>query len=104
MSDTARLVVCSYPANLSAWGRSQLETDHFRAYLRRVHGEAAVGDVWEEFVGVGCCGDSLDVPLRVERVEGGSVLGEDTTVEYEERTGCAVEGGWLVQSAAGPEQ
>ena len=67
---------------------------------------AAVGDVREEFVDVGCCGDSLDVPFRVERLEvdGDSVdvavVTGDTAVDYETRSGD-VAGGWRVQSAAG---
>jgi len=95
-------VVVSYPADLSGWGRRQVEADRFRAYLRRVHDTAAVGDEWPEFVGVGCCGDSLDVPLRVERVDGGRRLTGDTAVEFVVREACGLDGGWEVQSAAGP--
>jgi len=98
----ARRVVVSYPADLSGWGRHQVETSRFRAYLRRVHDRAAAGDEWPEFVGVGCCGDSLDVPLRVERVDGGSRLADDTQIEFEVREACDLDGGWQVQSEAGP--
>jgi hypothetical protein len=97
-----RLVV-SYPADLSDWGQMQLETRAFRAYLRKTRERAAPGDVFEEFVGVGCCGDTLDVPLRVKRVEGGSAVGPETAVEYEVREACDIAGGWLVQSEAAPE-
>jgi hypothetical protein len=65
---TARSVILSYPADLSDWGRGIVEGTPFRAYLRRAHDVATVGDEWAEFVGVGCCGDALDVPLRVEAV------------------------------------
>lgn len=102
MSATARTVRLSYPADLSDWGRSILEGSSFVAYLRRVHDEAREGEEWAEFVGVGCCGDTLDVPLRVETVEGGARVDEGTDFEFEERAACGIEGGWAVQSDAGP--
>jgi hypothetical protein len=98
----AERVVVSYPADLSDWGRMQVDTDRFRAYLRRVHDRASEGEAWAEFVGVGCCGDSLDVPMRVERVEGGPRIVGDTAVEFTERAACGLAGGWRVQSEAGP--
>lgn len=100
--DTATRIVVSYPADLSKWGRDIVEGEPFRAYLCRVHDTAREGDTWPEFVGVGCCGDSLDVPLRVEIVEGGTQLGKDTEVAFAVREACGLEGGWQVQSAAGP--
>lgn len=100
-TDAATRLVLSYPADLSEWGRSQVETPWFRAYLRKTRDRAAAGDVFEEFVGVGCCGDSLDVPLRVESVDG-ERIDADTEISYEVREACGVEGGWRVQSAAGP--
>ncbi|MFC6989571.1 hypothetical protein ACFQJD_14240 [Haloplanus sp. GCM10025708] len=100
--DTATRVVVSYPDELSDWGRRQVTTDRFRTYLRRVHDEVAAGDVWSEFVDVGCCGDTLDVPLRVESVDGPPRIGPETAIEFAERE-ASVEGGWRVQSAAGPE-
>lgn len=99
---SATSVTLSYPADLSEWGRMQVDTPHFRAYLRKVHDTAEAGDVWEEFVGVGCCGSALDVPLRVEAVEGGDRVGPDTDVVYTVREACDIEGGWQVQSASGP--
>lgn len=102
----ATRVVLSYPEGLSDWGRDQVETDRYRGYFARVMDRAAVGDVREEFVDVGCCGDSLDVPFRVERLEVDgapvdvAVVTGDTTVDYDTRSGD-VEGGWRVQSAAG---
>jgi hypothetical protein len=102
MSETADTVVVSYPADLSEWGRFQVEKPSFRAFLRRTRDVAAEGDAWEEFVGGGCCGNTLDVPLRVETVEGGPRLGPETTVEYEDREACDIDGGWAVQSQAGP--
>jgi hypothetical protein len=101
--DAANRLVLSYPADLSDWGRRQVATPWFRAYLRKTRRPVAPGDVLEEFVGVGCCGDALDVPLRVESVEGGDVIGADTEITYETRAACGIEGGWRVQSAAGPE-
>ena len=100
---TADRVVVSYPADLSDWGRMQVERPSFRAFLRKTRERAAAGDDWTEFVGVGCCGDTLDVPLRVERVDGGTVIDADTEVAYEVRAACDLDGGWLVQSEAAPE-
>lgn len=102
MTDAARSVRVSYPADLSEWGRSRLTEQPFQAYLRRVHEEASEGDEWAEFVGVGCCGDTLDVPLRVEAVEGGGTLDEATSFEFVERAACGIEGGWAVQSDGAP--
>ncbi|MFB6176758.1 MAG: hypothetical protein ABEI99_06370 [Halobaculum sp.] len=99
MSTATRLVL-SFPDELSDWGRDQIFTDRFRGYLRRMFDTPAVGDEREEFVDVGCCGDSLDVLFRVEAVEGGDSVGEETTVEFVEREE-GIEGGWKVQSAAG---
>lgn len=101
-SAPARRVQLSYPADLSDWGRRQVGTPHFRAYLRKAHANAREGDVWPEFVGVGCCGSALDVPLRVEAVEGGHAVTDETTFEYGVREACDVQGGWRVQSADGP--
>ena len=102
-SGTADRLVVSYPADLSGWGRMRVETPEFRAFLRKTRERAAEGNVWEEFVGVGCCGDTLDVPLRVESVEGGTRVGAETAVEFEVREACGIEGGWLVQSEAAPD-
>lgn len=102
--DDATRVVISYPADLSDWGRMQVDTRHFRGYLRRTLGSVAAGDAWEEFVGVGCCGDTLDVPLRVEAVDGGSRVGPDTEIEYDVREACGVQGNWAVQSQGGPTE
>ncbi|WP_435333894.1 hypothetical protein [Haloarchaeobius sp. TZWWS8] len=103
MTHTATRVVVSYPEDLSGWGRQQVDTSHFRAWLRKKHGTAEPGDVWVEFVDVGCCGSTYDVPLRVEEVEGGPELTPETAIEYTVREACGVQGGWKVQSKAGPE-
>lgn len=99
---TATTVTVSYPADLSEWGRGIVEEKPFRTYLRKAHETATDGDSWEEFLGVGCCGNTLDVTLRVESVEGGSEITPETSFEFVERAACGV-GGWEVQSAAGPE-
>lgn len=101
MTTTADRVTLSYPGDLSDWGRWQLDERSFQAYLRRVHEEAGEGDLWDVFLDVGCCGDSMDLQLRVEAVEGGGRLGEDTEFDYVEREACGV-GGWSVQSEGGP--
>ncbi|WP_117365237.1 hypothetical protein [Natrarchaeobaculum sulfurireducens] len=100
----AERIVVSYPKDLSEWGRFQVEKPSFRAFLRKTRKQANAGDVWEEFVGVGCCGNTLDVPLRVERVEGGSVIDDDTEIEYDVREACGIQGSWRVQSKGGPTQ
>lgn len=98
MTEATR-VVLSYPEELSEWGREQVTADRYVNYLRRVLGETAVGKEFEEFVDVGCCGDSLDVPFRVEELDGGDEVGDDTEVVFTTRE-AAMEGGWLVQSQA----
>ncbi|WP_224267975.1 hypothetical protein [Haloprofundus salinisoli] len=99
----ATRVVLSHPENLSDWGRDQISTDRYRGYLRRKLDSPAVGDTFETFVDTGCCGNSLDVPFRVEALDGGDTVGEETTVEYVERDET-MEGGWRVQSKAGPTE
>lgn len=102
MPEPATHVVLSYPADLSDWGRDIVEDTPFRNYLPKAHSEAKQGDIWEEFVGVGCCGSALDVPLKVESVDGGSELTAETTFAFTVREACDLDGGWEVQSAAGP--
>lgn len=98
-------VVVSYPEDLSEWGRFQVEKPSFRAYLRKTRTDRVRrGDQWEEFVGVGCCGNTLDVPLRIERIEGGETFGPDTEVAFEVREACGIQGGWNVQSESGPNE
>jgi hypothetical protein len=99
---SADRVVVSYPADLSQWGRETIEGTQFRSYLPKAHDTLAEGDTWEEFVGVGCCGNTLDVPLRVERVDGGTRLTQQTEIEFSIREACDIEGGWQVQSEDGP--
>ena len=77
--------------------------ERFATYLRRVVDDVGVGDERVEFLDVGCCGNTLDVTLRVERVEGGSRVGEATAFEFVPRPG-SVAGGWAVQSAGVPER
>ena len=102
--EVATRVVVSYPDDLSDWGRSQLEQSSFRAFLRKTRDTARAGDIWEEFVDVGCCGSTLDVPLRVERLDGGDRIGEETEIEYEIREACGIDGSWRVQSEGGPKR
>ncbi|SDJ63772.1 hypothetical protein SAMN05216226_106143 [Halovenus aranensis] len=102
MTETATHVVLSYPADLSDWGRDIVEDTPFKTYLPKAHDTAEAGETWEEFVGVGCCGSALDVPIRVESVAGGSRLTEETRIEFTVREACDLDGGWAVQSAGTP--
>ncbi|SFK62526.1 hypothetical protein SAMN04487950_0237 [Halogranum rubrum] len=99
----ATRVVVSYPTALSRWGRDQVTSSRYVNYLRKTLGEVRVGDEFEEFADVGCCGNTLDVPFRVEAVDDGARVGPDTVVEFVERD-APMEGGWRVQSAAGPDE
>ncbi len=96
-SREATRVVLSYPADLTDWDRDQLQTPWYIGYLRKVLEEPDVGDVFEEFVDIGCCGTSRDVPLKVESVAGGSRVGERTDIEYVVRESCDLPSAWDVQ-------
>jgi hypothetical protein len=100
MTRTATRVVLSYPAELSKWGRDQVESDRYRGYLRKVVDDLTVGREFEEFADVGCCGDSLDVCFRIESADGDE-MGPDTEIDFTTRE-AEHAGGWRVQSAAGP--
>lgn len=93
----AERVVLSYPADVSAHGRWRIEQEYYQNYLRKVYDEVSVGDEWEEFTDVGCCGSQMDIPFRVEAVEGGSVMGPVTEIEYTEREACGINSGWSSQ-------
>lgn len=71
----------------SAWIEEQVAKPSYERYLKRVHdGRVSVGDEWAEFVSRGC-GSPRDVHVVVERVEGGDVLGPDTTIDVRRRDG-----------------
>lgn len=72
----------SYPESLGAWRAGQLRRERFVNYLRKTLGEVSEGDEFEEFVDVGCCGSSPDIPLVVEAVEGGALVGPETAIEF----------------------
>lgn len=84
--DGADRVVLSYRIHgdgREEWVRAALAADSYVTYLRRVHdGPVAVGDEYEEFVSRGC-GSPTDLTLRVESVEGGSVLTPETELTFE---------------------
>ncbi|MFC4356930.1 hypothetical protein ACFO0N_03090 [Halobium salinum] len=102
-ASTATCVVISYPESLGDWSRDQLTGDRFRSYFRRTLGDVEVGEEFTEFVDVGCCGNSPDIPLRVEAVEGEGPVGDDTDIAFTTRE-VDVASGWRVQSAAGPNR
>jgi hypothetical protein len=93
----ASRIVLSYPSDLTDWDRDQVETPWYVGYLRKVIDEPDVDDVYEEFVDIGCCGTSREVPLKVEEIGGGSRVGEGTEVEYTVRESCDLPGAWDVQ-------
>ncbi|WP_423999551.1 hypothetical protein ACOZ4I_11255 [Haloarcula salina] len=67
------------------WLLGELRKDTYETYLKRAHdGRVAVGEEWDEFVNCGCA-TPQDVLLRVERVEGGDAIGEETTLTIEVR-------------------
>ncbi|MFC4988558.1 hypothetical protein [Saliphagus infecundisoli] len=84
MSDrdgVAATVVVSYGPAADGIGDA-LGEPSYRRYLRRAHeGRVAAGEEWPEFVSRGC-GSRAEVVLRIERVESGSRIGEDTAVEF----------------------
>ncbi len=97
----ATRVVLSYPEALSKWGRDQVESPRYVNYLRKVVDDLRVGREFEEFADVGCCGDSLDIQFRIEAVDGGEEMGPETEIAFTTRA-ADHDGGWKVQSAAGP--
>jgi hypothetical protein len=96
-ADTADRITLSFPADIGKHGRKRLGQDYYKGWLRKTHDAVAVGDEWDEFTDVGCCGSQMDLPLRVEAVEGGSRVGSETVIEYTEREACGVNPGWSVQ-------
>ena len=102
MTEPADRVVFLSPAALPTWGRSIVEARPFRASLRGAHDTTTPGEGWSEFVGVGCCDSALDVPLRVERVEGGTAVTGETGFAFRTRAAYDLDGGWRVQGESGP--
>jgi len=96
-TDVAARVVLSFPADVGHHGRKRLRQDYYKQWLRKTHDDVDSGEEWDEFTDVGCCGSRMDLPLRVETVEGGSRVGPETTIEYTEREACGVNPGWSVQ-------
>jgi len=67
------------------WIVDELRGDAYQQYLRRAHsGPVSVGEEWNEFVSCGCA-TPQDVVLRVERVEGGTALGDATALTVQPR-------------------
>lgn len=59
-----------------------LDSRSYRSYLRRTRdGPVAVGDRWNEFVNQGC-GTTQDIVLRVESVQDGDSIGEETVFVF----------------------
>lgn len=93
-------VELSHPAGLSEWGRLQIDQKHFRAWLTRSHDSFSEGERFEEFVDTGCCGSAHYIEFVVEHVDGDGPVTRDTEIEYAERAGCDLGGGWAAQGTA----
>lgn len=82
-AQVADTVVLSHDGDDST--EASLRKHSYIRYLQRSKaGPVTEGDVWAEFVNCGC-GTTEDVQLRVERLEGGTTIGEDTTFHFERR-------------------
>ncbi|PSQ41072.1 hypothetical protein BRD07_06030 [Halobacteriales archaeon QS_9_68_42] len=84
MAESATRVVLSYdPAGIDEvsrfWVEDELGSDDVAEHLRDAHGTLAEGDAVEEFVSKGC-GVPVSVTLRVERVDGGAEIGNETAI------------------------
>jgi len=93
----ATRVVLSHPADLAEHGRRRIRQEYYRTFLRKTKGRVTEGEEWEEFTDIGCCGSQMDVPIRVETVEGGDRMGPETAIEYVEHEERGRNPGWSVQ-------
>ncbi|AUG47882.1 hypothetical protein BVU17_10275 [Haloarcula taiwanensis] len=95
MASVAARIVLSFAPNTTdgdpwsgvdtEWIADELRGDTYQQYLRRAHsGPVAVGEEWDEFVSCGCA-TPQDVVLRVERVEAGTAVGDETTLDVHPR-------------------
>ncbi|MFB6224149.1 MAG: hypothetical protein ABEH86_10825 [Haloarcula sp.] len=92
MEPVAERIVLSFTPDEDSWSDvdtdwilDELRDDSYQQYLRRVHdGPVSVGEEWTEFVSCGCA-TPQDVVLRVERVEGGTELGQETALAVSPR-------------------
>jgi hypothetical protein len=83
-SNVATEVVVSFPPVDDRTVES-LEESSYQSYPRRARaGRVAVGDGREEFVNCGCR-TTHDLRLRVEALEVGDAIGEDTAFVFEPR-------------------
>ena len=88
MSETAesatRVVLRYDPAGTDGisqfWVEDELGSDDVAERLRDDHGTLAEGDTVEEFVSKGC-GVPVGITLRVERVDGGAEIGNETATD-----------------------
>lgn len=88
-AETASRVVLSYDPQAiddisRYWVEDELSKDAYEAYIRRSYGPVSEGEEFEEFVAKGCS-VPMDVTLRVERLEGGSTIGDETAVDIQRR-------------------
>ena len=88
-AESATRVVLSYdPAGIDGisrfWVEDELGSDDVAERLRDAHGTLAKGDAVEEFVSKGC-GVPVGVTLRVEHVEGGAEIDDETATNARPR-------------------
>ena len=88
-AESATRVVLRYdPAEIDDisrfWVEDELGSDDIAERLRDAHGTLAEGEAVEEFVSKGC-GVSVGVTPRVERVEGGAKIGDETEIDVRRR-------------------
>ncbi|WP_276271775.1 hypothetical protein [Haloarcula litorea] len=81
MADAAERVVLTVAADSPV--RTALDRPSYRQYLRRSRdGPVRPGETWAETAPRGC-GTTEPISLRVAAVEGGTVLGPETAIEFE---------------------
>lgn len=88
-TETATRVVLSYDPDAiddisRFWVEDELSKESFEGYIRRAHDSLSEGEPFQTSVSKGC-GVPVEVTLRVERLEGGPGIDEETTVEVRRR-------------------
>lgn len=87
--ETASRVVLTYDPDViddisRFWVEDELGKGSYVGYIRRTYDTVSEGEDFDEFVSKGCS-IPMDVTLRVERLDGGTRIGEDTAVDIRRR-------------------